>query len=121
MAQRFGPDSIAVLEIFSVTQVKLPPSQVTIGGQQYRNDVDLFMDITTSGAGGLDTGSVAASTTYRLYAIVDALSMKLIASLAEDDVGPTGFSTFKFLGQFSTNVQSEIVEIETEIDKFVLG
>ena len=57
------------------------------GGRRITSGLDrLVMDITTSGAGGLDTGSEGASRWYEIYAILKDtdLSVALLAHRAKD-------------------------------------
>jgi hypothetical protein len=61
----------------------------------------LTLNTAILGAGGLDTGSIAASTLYYVYTIVDSNSIKLIASISS--TSPTGFTQYKKVGAFITD------------------
>jgi len=66
----------------------------------------LTLNTAILGAGGLDTGSIAASTLYYVYTIVDSNSIKLIASISS--TSPTGFTQYKKVGAFYTDTSSNI-------------
>jgi len=102
MPQVLVPDKIEELSIASTTSISFPSSIVTIGGQQYRNSSTLTCDLSTTGANGLDTGSLASDSTYFVYAVVSSGSMAIVASLNPDTTGPTGFSVWKLIGAFGT-------------------
>jgi len=104
-------EDIDQLNVDSVTVISLPASIVTIGGQQFTTTSDITMDITTSGAGGLDTGSVAADTLYYMYAINNSGTMFLTSSLSSS--APTGFTNFKQIGIFNTDGSSDIISVLT--------
>lgn len=105
MGQQILPESIEEIQKGSSTTVTLAPSRVNIGGQQFVNDSELSLSTAGNGAGGLDTGSVAADTAYKVYAINNNGTMALIASLADS---PSGFSASKFIGIFITDVTTAI-------------
>lgn len=66
----------------------------------------LTLGTAISGPGGIDTGSVAASTFYYVYTIVHSNSIKLIASISS--TSPTGFTQYKKVGAFYTDSSSNI-------------
>lgn len=58
---------------------------------------------------GLDTGSEASSTWYYLYAVPKSGSdFTLKGSVTPPSTGPTGFSTFRYLGAFRNDGSSNI-------------
>lgn len=63
---------------------------------------NLTCDLSTSGVGGLDTGSVAANTCYYLYGVSNAGSAALIASASDPDTGPSGYTAWTYLGAMPT-------------------
>lgn len=79
-------------------------------GQQYRATAPLTVDLSTTGLGALDTGSVAASTFYFVYAVEGATAgeFDVVASVTNPDTGPTGYDTFKYLGPLHTDGSSNI-------------
>ena len=105
-------DSIGTLSKQSSTEVRLSASTVTIGGLQYDTSIlSCFTNI--SGAGGLDTGSIAADSTYYVYAALSAGEAVLVCSLSNS--APSGFTSSKLVGEFDT-------EAGTAIDKaYILG
>jgi len=80
-------------------------SVLTLGAKQYSSG-NLVLDTSISGAGGIDTGSIAANTLYYVYAIVDAGAVKLIASTNEQK--PSGYSVQIKVGAFETDGSSNI-------------
>jgi len=66
----------------------------------------LTLSTAVSGAGGLDTGTIAASTFYYVYTVVSSNAVKLVASTSA--TSPTGFSEYKKVGAFYTNSSSNI-------------
>lgn len=99
MGQKLRDDKIALLTQVSTTQVSLPASYITIGGQQYRTSA-LNMNAATTGAGGLDTGSLIANRHYYVFAVSVSGVVSLVASL---NSAPTGFTQYKVVGYFYTN------------------
>lgn len=106
MAQIFNTETnIGDLTKASATSVQLAASTVPVGGKQYSFS-NLVCDLTTNGAGGLDTGSLSISKPYFLYVVIDSGTPKLIASL--DNNSPLGFSTNFKIGAFGTDSSSEV-------------
>lgn len=70
------------------------------------------MDATTTGAGGLDTGSLAASVAYAVYAIGDSTGAKSVSVLASTSFSvptmPAGYDLYRQVGSFTTNGSSNI-------------
>lgn len=72
MAQVLGADNIPVPVVASTTSLTLAatnkglPSAYQIGGQQYSNTSTLTLNTATTGAGGLDTGSLGAIPCYQM-------------------------------------------------------
>jgi len=113
MGQILRLESISDLAIDSVTVISLPSSVITVGGQQFENESNLTMNTAVSGAGGLDTGAIAANTVYFVHAVNNSGAMALVSSLSE--TSPTGFTGFKKIGRFITNGSSEITSLATYI------
>lgn len=72
----------------------------------------LQADITTAGAGGLDTGTVAADTLYYVHTITDGGVAKIIISLSATT--PTGFDSGRVVAAFYTDDSSEIGGISND-------
>jgi hypothetical protein len=107
MGQVLGPDNIPNLVKASGTELTLAAThlgrdtRITVGGQQYRVTSTLTCDLTTTGAGGLDTGSLGSShQLYYVYAVTSNSSAALIASLSKPATGPAGFATYTLAGAF---------------------
>lgn len=79
----------------------------------YTATLPLTMNITTSGVGGLDTGSEASDTWYYLYLVPDGNGgdiCDVVASVTyPDGGGPTGFSAWKYIGYIRNNDSSNII------------
>lgn len=86
------------------------PIRVTIGGQQYTSTSNLSLNLATTGAGGLDTGSVAVGT-YYLYLAVSGSALALVASLL---TAPSGFSIHKLIGRVIVAGASTILDVVDE-------
>ncbi len=107
MAQVLRPDNIGDLSRTSGTLLTLAAgSYVTVGGQQYINSTALTVNTALTGAGGLDTGAVAANSTYYVYGVASAGSLTLVASLSATTV--VGFTGKKMLGAFTTDALAAI-------------
>jgi hypothetical protein len=114
MSQYFPSDELiqSIIKI-SANVIRLPSgSSLRVGGLFYRNLADLDMDITTSGASGLDTGSVAADTNYYMYVVDVAGTLSLVASL--DASTPTGFSSYRRVGKIETDNSSEVSVVNAD-------
>lgn len=103
--QRLGADRLGKLVLTSTTVVTLnPPASganlLTIGGKQYAF-TSKTLSTATSGFGGIDTGVIAISSFYYVYAVVSAGVPGLVASLSSS--APTGFTSYKKVGAFYTN------------------
>ena len=94
MAQIILKESIGALSKISNTVVQLAYSVINIGGQQYK-PTDIQCDLTTTGIGGLDTGSVEARTKYDLYYCKLVGNLGLVATKAS---APSGFTYYKRVG-----------------------
>lgn len=107
--QVLGPDLIQAVAKVSATQVKLPAgSRVTVGGQQYATASDIFITTNTTGAGGLDTGTLGSSQIWYVHAVVSGGALALVASLSK--TSPTGFTPFTWTGWvFFTNTSNQVV------------
>lgn len=96
---------------------------IIIGGNQYSSSTDqggesgttnntstpVVVSQALSGAGGVDVGTVAASTFYYVYVIGDSRgfnSGSAVMSLAAPSVGPSlplGYDCYRYVGGVSTN------------------
>lgn len=117
MGQVLVKDTSEAIEKLSSTEISLPSGAfLTIGGQQYSNLIDSVMDVGASnGVGGLDTGAIAADTTYFVHAVPSQFfanvgDLGLVASLSADL--PTGFNASAVCGRFTTDGSSNIDRID---------
>jgi hypothetical protein len=99
------------------------PACVIIDGKVYANVADEILDLDTAGRGGLDTGAKAATTIYYLYAIPAASGrgFDLVCSVTGPGTGPTGFSSWSYLGSFGTVAASAIAVFTYKDGTFLAG
>jgi len=97
-------------------------ASVTIGAGTCRDSTGVYTitnasnrvaNITSSGAGGLDTGSEAASTWYAVFIIADSAGVNVEAAmLSLSDTAPTmpsGYNIFRRVGWIRNNGSSDII------------
>lgn len=74
------------------------------------------VDISESGAGGLDTGSVAASTFYAVYVIGDSTEYSSPAGILSADLDepllPNGYDMYRRVGYVLTDGSSDILPFD---------
>lgn len=105
--QIFGPDSIGDLTKTGALTASLSNSEVTVGGLQHTTGT-ILLDLSTSGFGGLDTGSMAASTLYYIHAVVSSGNIGLVASVNASL--PTGFTSSKKIGEMISDSSSQMTD-----------
>jgi hypothetical protein len=74
--------------------------------------VALSIDNTASGAGGLDTGSIAASTRYYIHIIYNPTTADVAALISLSATAPTlpsGYTKFRTYADVSTNATSDFL------------
>lgn len=99
-------EKIGTLTATSTTQVQLTgDSIIKLGGQQRVLQSPTLLT-SVSGIGGLDTGAIAASSFYYVYAVYNGSTTGIVASL--NSTSPTGFTRFKKVGAFYTDTSSNI-------------
>ncbi len=90
------------------------PAYFVIGGVPFQSTTNLECNLTINGPGGLNTGSLAASTIYYLYAILANDGVSLLADLQDPSVGPSGYTLWTYLGAFGTkNLVAEVVQFRS--------
>jgi hypothetical protein len=93
-----------------------------VNGETFRADaVNLTADITTSGANGLDTGSVAASTLYYIYVIYNPTTdtqAGLFSLSATTPTLPADYTFYEPIGKVLTDSGSLLLtpEVLADID-----
>lgn len=109
------------------TQVTVPasstsPAVVIIGSSLYKNVTDTSADLDTSGRNGLDEGTKAANTPYYLYAIaaVNGENFDLLISDNPPTTGPTGYTSYSYLGSFCTIAGAATIAEFTSENGFML-
>jgi hypothetical protein len=123
MGQVLKPERWGGVTKTSSTTVSLALSDYSdivanLGGQQYFGTTALTCNLSTSGAGGLDTGVIAANSTYYLWLVYSSNQLKLVASLSE--TAPTGFTTYRMCGGCKTYISSAQVEkVSSYITEFL--
>ena len=86
----------------------------------------LTITTTTSGSGGIDTGSVAANSGYSVFMIMtpDGQTVSTLASLgcpASPNAMPSGFSYYRRIGSFTTDSSANLVPYNQTGDYFWLN
>jgi hypothetical protein len=102
------PENVPQLAYNSASVVDVSPKAGTSSrlwlllsdGIRYYADGTQTIDLTTTGLGGLDTGTEAVSTWYYCYAVPSATTwvFDVVASVTGPATGPTGYSSWKYLG-----------------------
>ncbi len=76
------------------------------GVYQFEVNTALVVDATTNGLNGLDTGSLAASTVYKVFIVGDPVTQQAIGamiSLSATPLLPFGYSVYKLIGYVTTD------------------
>ena len=100
--------------------VLVNPGSAYINGQ-YRTlttqlSVPFTADDPSAGTSGLDTGSVAASTTYYLYAAADVEGSKAVTGIfSANATTPSGVTNYRKIGEASTNAASQFEAVSADI------
>lgn len=99
--------------VITVPATSAKPAAVYIDTTLYVNTAAEQCDLSNSGRGGLDTGAVAANTPYYLYAIpaTSGTTFDLVASASDPDTGPTGFSSWSYIGACATDRGSAVFSV----------
>lgn len=119
MGQVLRQDSIGEISKTSTTAISVAASFVTIGGRQY-NTSSISISTAVSGAGGIDTGSIAASQFYYIYLV--KTSSGVYGTLSLSSTAPTGFSAYKLVGQCTTDASSLLVSADkSKVDDSPIG
>lgn len=83
------------------------------GLYQINVDAALDVDVTISGFGGLDTGTIAASTVYALYLVADPVNSNPVGGMLSLSTSapylPFGYSIYKLIGYVVTDASSDIL------------
>jgi len=76
------------------------------------------VDITAAGAGGLDNGTIAASTFYAVHAIGDSFGIMpgsaMISTSVTDPLLPAGYDMFRRIGFIKTDGSSHVLAFRQE-------
>lgn len=84
-------ESIGDFTQVSQGNYQLGLSTITIGALQYTTDAIKTLDLSITGLGGLDTGSLAGDTTYKVFAVAVSGDIGLVASTASQPLGYTSY------------------------------
>lgn len=83
------------------------------GTYQIITDEVLTPSITASGLGGLDTGTVAASTVYAVHLVADPVTQQAVGAMfslsATAPLMPFGYSAFALIGYVTTDGTADIL------------
>jgi hypothetical protein len=76
------------------------------------DNVNLTVSITTSGAGGIDTGSESSSTWYHIWVISDGTTTSsLLSTSYTSPTMPSGYTYKAYLGAIYNNASSNLIQI----------
>lgn len=85
---------------------------ITVGGQSYKSSGTITLNTSAAnGLNALDAGALAANTLYYIYAVQQAGSLGLVASVTAPTIGPTGFTSWKEIGRFRTEKAAAAIAI----------
>jgi len=99
-------ETIGTLTASSTTQLTLVGRTVVRLGGLFKVLDSPTLSTAVTGIGGLDTGTIAASTFYYVYAVSNGTAHGIVASTSNQL--PTGFTRYKKVGAFYTNSGSLI-------------
>jgi hypothetical protein len=85
-----------------------------INGKYRANTADTTVPVTADnpalGTSGIDTGSIAANTTYYVYAVADLDAVTAMSfSFSTSASSPNGLTNYRLIGSFKTEGNSQIV------------
>ena len=116
MGQYLSPDQAGTLQKNSSTQVQLNLSprgwiSSTVGGGQFYSSSVLLVNTGSTGAGGLDTGTLTAYSVYYIHYVLQGTALALIASLSKTT--PTGYTSFVYSGHrfFSDGTPNVLIAV----------
>lgn len=115
MGQIIGPETITKLSKISTTKARLLGLSIVTVKTAQISLLNAEIDTSLSGLGGIDTGAIAASSFYYVYAVKSGSQKGLAASLSE--VKPVGFSQYRKVGSFYTDGASDIFKVYYQNEK----
>lgn len=80
-----------------------------VGVQNSAKTISVTISLLSTGANGLDTGSVAASTWYNIFLISNGTTIAGLASTATSPALPTGYTSFMRVGAMRTDGSSNLL------------
>lgn len=89
-----------------------PTTKINVFTKHNNTPSSYTVDFTITGLNGLDTGALAASTTYHVLLISNGTTTGAIASLQITPTGtlPIGYSVIEYAGQVESNGSSTLVQ-----------
>lgn len=96
------------------TTFKVSPGALYINGEYRTASTDITVtqaaDDPTNGGSGIDTGSIAASTTYYVYGVADQGAVKPFSvSFSTSASAPTGITNYRLIGRIRTDANNNFV------------
>lgn len=89
--------------------IELEPSIVRIGGQLREFRESIFLNTSDNGLGGLDEGNLESSEFYNIFVVYAFKNCHLVASKNNQ---PKGFSSYKLIGRFRTDIYNNVENIK---------
>lgn len=105
------------IDCASATQAIIRSGSAVVGDDgsaQILAGADKTLDITASGANGLDTGSEAANTWYYIYLIMkdDGTVNGLLSASATSPTLPSGYTKKRLVGAVRNNASSNFIQFK---------
>lgn len=77
------------------------------------------IDFTGTGAGKLDTGSIAASTWYHCFVVAGSSGVSTLASTSLTPTLPSGYTAYRRIGSVLTDTSSHLLAFSQSGDEFL--
>lgn len=82
------------------------------GVYQLESDASITINAAANGLNGLDTGSLAASTLYKVFMVADPVTQQPIGAMisaSSSPLLPYGYSVYKLIGYIATDASSHFL------------
>jgi len=118
LGNKIAPHEDLVIYRGSVTQLTISATSVVMknaaGVRAKFDNISTTANITTSGAGGLDTGSEASSTWYYIWAIgkTDGTKSAVLSTSSSAPTLPSGYTYYGLLGAVYNNSSGDLVNFK---------
>lgn len=96
----------------AASTIDVDADAILLDGHRVVLDVDITVDVTASGANGLDTGSEASSTEYHIWVIYNPKTSTVAGLLSTSSTAPTlpsGYTYKGYVGSIYNNSSGDFV------------